>query len=83
MVGSGSTKEEMYNLIKEFRPKYVVVSIFLPQALNDPDREKFFIPAQNPDLFTPVLAFEPFLDQQRNIPILIVYEVNQEQINNI
>lgn len=74
---------DLMNKIKTNNPRYIFLSFYY--SLNNGDGEKLamidFI-LSNPQIFKPVKAYTPYIDEQNKIPIAILLEVNRVALSN-
>jgi 4-amino-4-deoxy-L-arabinose transferase-like glycosyltransferase len=72
----GTTPEEQLEYIKQDKPKYVVMNIFVPV---DPGQTwKVAYAYTNQTMFKPEISYAPFIDEKQQIPILTIFSVNPE-----
>lgn len=74
----GEKPEELLKKLKEDKVKYVFMNVFV--NLGPTDIWKVTYPFQRQDLFLPVQAYGPYIDQDEQIPIGVLYKIDQSKL---
>ena len=61
--------------LEQYKPKYVVMSFYYSMG-NDFSYDIINYVFSNPDIFIPVQAYKPFVDQNQKVPLAIVFQIN-------
>ncbi len=76
-IGGGKNESFIRESIKEYKPKYATLSFYVAGGAPDYYEAINFVFA-HPEIFKPVQAYPPYIDQEQKIPLAAVFEINPE-----
>tara|TARA_Y100000034_G_C6901485_1_gene417078 strand:- start:2714 stop:3838 length:1125 start_codon:yes stop_codon:yes gene_type:complete len=72
----GKDGAELIKEIVEKKPKFLVMNVF--SRVGEEDAWKIAFPYVNSNIFKPEISYEPFIDENQQIPIITVFSIKPE-----